>query len=91
MHDLQRHYFVITFLFIVDTLFIHVRGDDPSAVQEPASELKYALIGIGIGVFLSICFLAIKIYMIKRHMLDNEQSEDSIRGFTRSIDAENRT
>ncbi|KAF5891049.1 transmembrane protein, partial [Clarias magur] len=64
-------------------LFIRVRADDPSPVQEPVSEVKYAAIGIGVGIFLSVCFLAIKIYMIKRHMLDNEQSEDSIRVFSR--------
>ncbi|XP_053094828.1 uncharacterized protein LOC113527299 isoform X2 [Pangasianodon hypophthalmus] len=72
-----------------DTLFIQVRGDEPSPVQEP--ELKYAAIGIGIGIFLSICFLAIKMYMIKRHILDNEQSQDSVRAFSRSIDGESRT
>ncbi|XP_060794776.1 transmembrane protein 273-like isoform X2 [Neoarius graeffei] len=85
--DPQRHYFIITFVFIVGTLIIHIRGDDQS--QEP--ELKYAAIGIGVGLFLSICFLAIKICMIKRHILDNGQSEDSARVFTRSIDAESRT
>ncbi|MCI4383980.1 hypothetical protein PGIGA_G00033000 [Pangasianodon gigas] len=91
MRDPQRHPFVITFVFIVDALFIQVRGDEPSPVQEPASELKYAAIGIGIGIFLSICFLAIKMYMIKRHILDNEQSQDSVRAFSRSIDGESRT
>ncbi|XP_058262941.1 transmembrane protein 273-like isoform X1 [Hemibagrus wyckioides] len=91
MLDPQRHSFVITFLFVVDTLFIHVKGDDLSPVQEPASEMKYAGIGIGVGLFLSVCFIAIKLYMIKRHMLDNEQSEDSMRANIRSFEVESRT
>ncbi|XP_046710434.1 uncharacterized protein LOC124389171 isoform X2 [Silurus meridionalis] len=86
----DKQFFVITFILVVDTFFMHVTGDDTSPKQEPASELKYAAIGIGVGVLLSICFLAIKIYMIKKHMLDNEQSEDSMRVFSR-IDAESRT
>ncbi|KAG7325450.1 hypothetical protein KOW79_011766 [Hemibagrus wyckioides] len=89
MLDPQRHSFVITFLFVVDTLFIHVKGDDLSPVQEP--EMKYAGIGIGVGLFLSVCFIAIKLYMIKRHMLDNEQSEDSMRANIRSFEVESRT
>uniref|UniRef100_A0A8C9SQK7 Uncharacterized protein n=1 Tax=Scleropages formosus TaxID=113540 RepID=A0A8C9SQK7_SCLFO len=38
------------------------------------AEVKYAIIGVGIGVFFSLCFVAIKFYMLKKHMLDNELS-----------------
>lgn len=38
-----------------------------------ASEIKYAVIGAGIGLFLSICFLLIKLYIIRKQVLDCEQ------------------
>lgn len=37
------------------------------------SEIKYAVIGAGIGLFLSICFLLIKLYIIRKQALENEQ------------------
>ncbi|KAK1794315.1 hypothetical protein P4O66_011199 [Electrophorus voltai] len=64
---------------VTDTLFLHVRADDNSSTDEPTPEVKYAAIGIGIGVFLSICFIAVKLCMIKRHMFDNEPSDESVR------------
>uniref|UniRef100_A0A3B3T9S7 Uncharacterized protein n=1 Tax=Paramormyrops kingsleyae TaxID=1676925 RepID=A0A3B3T9S7_9TELE len=36
--------------------------------------VKYAAIGIGIGLFFSLCFVALKLYMLRKHMLDNELS-----------------
>lgn len=36
------------------------------------SEIKYAVIGAGIGLFLSICFLLIKLYIIRKQALDTE-------------------
>ncbi|XP_027014929.1 transmembrane protein 273 isoform X2 [Tachysurus fulvidraco] len=89
MLEPQTHSFILTFVFVVDILFMHVRGDDPSPVQE--TEMKYAGIGIGVGIFLSVCFIAVKVYMIKRHLLDNEQSEDSMRACMRSVEVESRT
>ncbi|XP_017569832.1 uncharacterized protein tmem273 [Pygocentrus nattereri] len=91
----QRHRFTLIFLFTVGhnthlfhvdagqlheyTLLRCVRGDGGSSGDEPASEVKYAVIGTGIGLFLAACFIAIKLCMIRRHMLDNEPSEDSMR------------
>ncbi|KAL7870114.1 hypothetical protein AOLI_G00141020 [Acnodon oligacanthus] len=75
----QRHGFTLIFLFTADTLLRCVRGDGGSSGDEPASEVKYAVIGTGIGLFLAACFIAIKLCMIRRHMLDNEPSEDSMR------------
>lgn len=37
------------------------------------SEIKYAVIGAGIGLFLSVCFLLIKLYIIRKQVLDSEQ------------------
>uniref|UniRef100_A0A9J7X6L8 Uncharacterized protein n=1 Tax=Cyprinus carpio carpio TaxID=630221 RepID=A0A9J7X6L8_CYPCA len=44
-----------------------------------SSEIKYAVIGAGIGLFFSICFLLIKMYIIKKQVHDNEFSDTSLR------------
>ncbi|KAG9267358.1 transmembrane protein 273 isoform X2 [Astyanax mexicanus] len=75
--DHKRHPCAFIFLFTVDTLLKQVRGDGNSSSDEP--EVKYALIGAGIGLIFAACFIAVKVCMIKRHMLDNEPSEDSFR------------
>ncbi|XP_069741439.1 uncharacterized protein [Narcine bancroftii] len=38
-------------------------------------EVKYALMGAGIGIFLVVSFVLIKIYMIKKHIYENELSD----------------
>ncbi|MGH0116715.1 UNVERIFIED_CONTAM: hypothetical protein FKN15_021263 [Acipenser sinensis] len=43
--------------------------------SEDYPEVKYAVLGAGIGAIFALCFVAIKLYMIKKHMLDNELSE----------------
>uniref|UniRef100_A0A8C2AWU7 Uncharacterized protein n=1 Tax=Cyprinus carpio TaxID=7962 RepID=A0A8C2AWU7_CYPCA len=48
-------------------------------VQLSTSEIKYAVIGAGIGLFFSICFLLIKMYIIKKQVHDNEFSDTSLR------------
>ncbi|XP_053548161.1 transmembrane protein 273 isoform X2 [Bombina bombina] len=34
-------------------------------------EIKYAVIGACVGAILAVSFIALKLYMIKKHMLDN--------------------
>ncbi|XP_036377556.1 transmembrane protein 273-like isoform X2 [Megalops cyprinoides] len=38
-------------------------------------EVKYAIIGAGIGLFFSVIFVVVKLYMLKKHMLDNDLSD----------------
>ncbi|XP_059802761.1 transmembrane protein 273-like isoform X2 [Hemitrygon akajei] len=38
-------------------------------------EMKYALMGAGIGIFLVVSFVLVKIYMIKKHIYENELSD----------------
>ncbi|XP_054546390.1 transmembrane protein 273 isoform X2 [Talpa occidentalis] len=41
----------------------------------PEIDFKYALIGTALGVVIVACFLALKICMIKKHLFDNESSD----------------
>ncbi|GCC28576.1 hypothetical protein chiPu_0007007 [Chiloscyllium punctatum] len=43
-----------------------------AAKNEDDIEMKYALLGAGIGIFLVVSFVLIKIYMIKKHIYENE-------------------
>lgn len=44
-------------------------------------DVKYAVVGACIGALLSAAFIAIKLYMLKKHMLDNESTEsENFRG-----------
>ncbi|XP_066549430.1 transmembrane protein 273 [Amia ocellicauda] len=63
----------VTLLLFIESLLTKAHGDGLNTADE--IEVKYAAIGAGIGAFLSVCFVAIKLYMIKKHMLDNELSE----------------
>ncbi|XP_067226150.1 uncharacterized protein [Chanodichthys erythropterus] len=69
-------------------LVTRVKGQDSSG-DEP--EIKYAVIGAGIGLFFSICFLLMKMYIIRKQMLDNEPSDVSERrASSRANDVESR-
>ncbi|TEA39140.1 hypothetical protein DBR06_SOUSAS13510051, partial [Sousa chinensis] len=39
------------------------------------SDIKYATIGIAVGFATSASFLALKICMIRKHLFDNDSSE----------------
>ncbi|XP_053548162.1 transmembrane protein 273 isoform X3 [Bombina bombina] len=39
--------------------------------KEDEPEIKYAVIGACVGAILAVSFIALKLYMIKKHMLDN--------------------
>nr|XP_042140226.1 transmembrane protein 273 [Peromyscus maniculatus bairdii] len=40
-----------------------------------ASDFKYAIIGTALGVAISAAFLALKIWMIRRHLSDNDSAD----------------
>ncbi|KAG7492636.1 hypothetical protein MATL_G00016400 [Megalops atlanticus] len=63
----------ITVMLLIDTLVMKVHGNDPNSTNE--KEVKYALIGAGIGLFFSVIFVVVKLYMLKKHMLDNDLSD----------------
>ncbi|XP_048419187.1 uncharacterized protein LOC125467424 isoform X1 [Stegostoma tigrinum] len=46
-----------------------------AAKNEDEIEIKYALLGAGIGIFLVVSFVLIKIYMIKKHIYENELTD----------------
>ncbi|TRY65240.1 hypothetical protein DNTS_014052 [Danionella cerebrum] len=45
-----------------------------SSRDQPASEVKYALIGAGIGLLLSFGFILVKLHLIRKQVLDTEAS-----------------
>ncbi|KAM9558938.1 uncharacterized protein ACWYII_011039 [Salvelinus alpinus] len=86
---------VKTIIFTIESMLTNVRGNELESNEEPESMLTnvrgnelesneepdatYAWIGAGIGLFFAICFIGSKLYMIKKYMLDNEVSEDSVK------------
>ncbi|GCB70222.1 transmembrane protein 273-like isoform X2 [Scyliorhinus torazame] len=46
-----------------------------AAKNEDEIELKYALLGGGIGIFLVISFVVVKICMIRKHIYENELTD----------------
>ncbi|KAK6487463.1 transmembrane protein 273-like [Huso huso] len=62
-----------TLILSLDCLSTKVNGTGLDSEDEP--EVKYAVLGAGIGAIFALCFLAVKLYMIKKHMLDNELSD----------------
>ncbi|XP_063073240.1 transmembrane protein 273-like [Engraulis encrasicolus] len=73
----QTETLVLLMLFYSDFLFSAVEANGGKEEDQP--EARYALIGAGVGLLLSIMFIGTKLCMIKRHMLDNQYSEDSFR------------
>ncbi|XP_061088953.1 transmembrane protein 273-like isoform X2 [Conger conger] len=60
-------------VILIDCLMNKVHGNDPNIAYE--KDFTYALLGVGIGVLLSGCFLATKLCMFRKHMCDNNLSE----------------
>ncbi|XP_067226148.1 uncharacterized protein [Chanodichthys erythropterus] len=89
MSEHARFCSAFCFIFTIDCLLVtRVKGQDSSG-DEP--EIKYAVIGAGIGLFFSICFLLMKMYIIRKQMLDNEPSDVSERrASSRANDVESR-
>ncbi|XP_041942185.1 transmembrane protein 273-like isoform X2 [Alosa sapidissima] len=65
----QEGALLVLTLLCLDSVLRGVRGDGVKENDQP--ERRYALIGAGVGLFLAIMFVAVKLCMIKRHMLDN--------------------
>ncbi|XP_030060717.1 transmembrane protein 273 isoform X2 [Microcaecilia unicolor] len=63
---------LIPFLLCFD--FLSADGSATEANEEKI-EIKYVVIGSCIGGILAIAFIAVKLYMIKKHMLDNDLSD----------------
>nr|XP_015201736.1 PREDICTED: putative uncharacterized protein C10orf128 homolog [Lepisosteus oculatus] len=68
-----RVFSAFTVVLLTDVLVVEVHANGSKSPDEP--EIKYAVIGAGIGAFLALCFVVIKLYMIKKHMLDNDLSD----------------
>ncbi|KAG5280412.1 hypothetical protein AALO_G00088830 [Alosa alosa] len=76
----QKGALLVLTLLCLDSVLRGVRGDGVKENDQP--ERRYALIGAGVGLFLAIMFVAVKLCMIKRHMLDNgyhSAADDSVR------------
>ncbi|XP_075698956.1 transmembrane protein 273 [Rhinoderma darwinii] len=50
--------------------FAHCNGK-----LEEGYDIEYVIIGVCLGTVFAVAFIAIKLYMIKKHMLDNSYSE----------------
>ncbi|XP_071985492.1 transmembrane protein 273 isoform X2 [Engystomops pustulosus] len=50
--------------------FAHCNGK-----PEEGFDIQYVIIGVCLGAVFSVAFIAIKLYMIKKHMLDNSYSD----------------
>ncbi|XP_033886567.1 transmembrane protein 273-like [Acipenser ruthenus] len=62
-----------TLILSLECLSTKVNGTGLDSEDDP--EVKYAVLGAGIGAIFALCFVAIKLYMIKKHMLDNDLSD----------------
>ncbi|XP_069741440.1 transmembrane protein 273-like isoform X3 [Narcine bancroftii] len=63
-----------TFIFLFD-YFMMKASANGTTKDDDDIEVKYALMGAGIGIFLVVSFVLIKIYMIKKHIYENELSD----------------
>ncbi|XP_035853089.1 transmembrane protein 273-like [Sander lucioperca] len=59
---------VIRAVLITECLLTSVRGDGTDSTEKP--EIKYALIGGGIGLFLAAGFIIFKFCIIRKHIRD---------------------
>ncbi|XP_062387294.1 transmembrane protein 273-like isoform X2 [Sardina pilchardus] len=76
----QDPVFIVLTLLCLDSVLRGVQGNGMKEDDQP--EARYALIGAGVGLILAVMFVAVKLCMIKRHMLDNGyySADDSLRG-----------
>ncbi|XP_032868508.1 transmembrane protein 273 [Amblyraja radiata] len=72
LHDFSWIKILPTIILSLDyfTTKVSATGTDGDEV-----DLKYALMGAGIGIFLVVTFLVIKIYMIKKHIYENDLTD----------------
>ncbi|XP_007902766.1 transmembrane protein 273 [Callorhinchus milii] len=62
------------FMLSLDYLTAQASAGDATEKSDEI-DVKYALLGAGIGLFLVISFVLIKVYMIKKHIFENEFSD----------------
>ncbi|XP_067828469.1 uncharacterized protein [Heptranchias perlo] len=60
---------------IIKDYFTTRASANGTAKNEEEMEVKYALLGAGIGIFLVLSFVLIKIYMIKKHINENDLTD----------------
>ncbi|XP_066099867.1 transmembrane protein 273 isoform X2 [Saccopteryx bilineata] len=60
-------------LFLLDVGGAQVLATGKSAEAE--TDIRYALIGMALGVAISAGFLALKVCVIKKHLFDNDSSD----------------
>ncbi|XP_073453062.1 transmembrane protein 273 isoform X2 [Aquarana catesbeiana] len=60
---------------ILAIAMMFLSGIHASDKLEETLEIQYAIIGACLGAIFSVTFIAIKLYMIKKHMMDNNYSE----------------
>ncbi|KAJ8404880.1 hypothetical protein AAFF_G00332670 [Aldrovandia affinis] len=88
-------------VFLVDCLMAKAHGNDTNNETNNENgttnnkEVKYALLGAGIGMFCSLCFLALKYYMFKKNILDNDLTDSgkkrsSLRAVTMELKTDSR-
>ncbi|XP_051795827.1 transmembrane protein 273-like [Acanthochromis polyacanthus] len=66
---------VIRAVLITDWLLMSVRGD--GADSEEQLEIKYVLIGCGIGLFLVVGFILMKVCIIRKQVCETEKPHQS--------------
>ncbi|XP_039990442.1 transmembrane protein 273-like [Xiphias gladius] len=60
---------VLRAVLLTECLLMGVRGD--GADSEEKLEIKYLLIGAGIGLFLAAVFIVVKVCIIRKHLREN--------------------
>ncbi|KAM4636337.1 transmembrane protein 273 isoform 2-T2 [Discoglossus pictus] len=62
-------------LLTLTVTLLSIGGVCTEGREDDEPEVKYAIIGACVGAVLAVTFIAIKLYMIKKHMLDNAFSD----------------
>ncbi|XP_072281288.1 transmembrane protein 273 isoform X2 [Pyxicephalus adspersus] len=62
---------------ILATTMMFLSGVHTSEKLEEGLDIRYAIIGASLGAIFAVTFIAIKLYMIKKHMMDNNFAGES--------------
>uniref|UniRef100_UPI00398EA287 transmembrane protein 273-like n=1 Tax=Pristiophorus japonicus TaxID=55135 RepID=UPI00398EA287 len=65
---------LLAFILSLD-YFTTTASTNGAAKNEDDIEIKYALLGAAIGIFLVVSFVLVKIYMIKKHIYENDLTD----------------
>ncbi|XP_030425766.1 transmembrane protein 273 isoform X2 [Gopherus evgoodei] len=69
---LQTSWIPVLTTFLLLLHFWRAKVSASGTSEEEVIDPKYVIIGVTLGVFLAIGFLALKICMIKRQLIDND-------------------